>query len=199
MAQIERLFIEHSSNRSDPTEMHPPEQIYSSLWQKWHREGLVSLPLPRPAMSQEDAVVAAGIIQYLGTKGGILLLTRVRRDIDSGIATEKAWLKELRRFTTECWSAVNKGFTAFELCLTPAWTAMQRHYSVCCRPRDPELAREATKRELQVARAVFRWLSTIPGQIFIDEAENLIKADAAHRQAVYHCTWNLCLIPSRIA
>jgi hypothetical protein len=185
MPQVERLFIEHVSNRPDPSKMRPPERIYAALWQTWQREGLVSLPLARPAMTQEDAMVAAGIIQFLGTKGGILLLNRVWKD-SKKMQSERAWLKEFKRFTTEWLPQVNKGFTSFELCLAPAWTDQQHDHAVTCRPRDPSLARAATKRELQVARAVFRWLATIPGHTFVDEGEFLIKAQKAHESAVHH-------------
>lgn len=186
MPESPTLLIEHISNRPDLRKMHPEERIYASLWQTWNREGLVNLPLPRPAMTQADATVAAGVIQHLGTKAGILMLTSAWDSIEAGNKSERAWLKEFRHFTADCWPHVNKGFTAFELCLVPAWSQRQRWASVSCLPRDPYLASTATKRELQVARAVFRWLATYTGHTFVAEAEALITAHKAHRAAVFH-------------
>jgi hypothetical protein len=185
------MLITHTSNRPKIDELHRPERIYADQWVRWNDESLVKLPLARPRMDQADATVAASIIQYLGTKGGILLLTRVWTDIDCGLSREGAWLKEYRRFTTEWLPQVNKGFTPYELCLAPAWTERQRDLAGCCKPRHPDLAKAATRRELQVARSVFRWLATIPGQIFIEEAEHLVEADKAHQAALHHIKWNL--------
>lgn len=172
----------HEGNRPERLGTGQPESVVAELWKEYIEIGAVDLYdiLPR-RVTQRDAYVSASLIQYLGTKGGCLLLERIKKRAIRHRILGNAFLKEWKHSCTYRAFGVNHGYTSFELILTET-----RLFPIPMKHADPEYAKPATRRELQVSRAIMSWLASPIGQCFLQQMEGRIKAQEKDEHWKFH-------------
>lgn len=124
--------------------------------------------------TQRDAIVAASVIQWLGTNVGGQIMTGIRH---LAVQQENAFFR--CRFYLAAWCqgnhrvmATNHGFRLLELLMAPG-------DEIDAETGFPKDVPDLTVRDYEVADHVFYWLGSDDGQAFVDGCEAEIEAQAA--------------------
>lgn len=177
------LVLEFVGSRPDRFDTHSPEMVFLNLFREYNivnwpgvKAGDYCREIIKAAGLKEttdrDAYVIASMVQWLGTRAGLLFLGKVstRNLATTGLAL-------LPEVYAACWGEhiirrdnVDGGYTPAELILN---SKLDPDLG-CHVPGDPSKIDSVSDRDLEVIGAIIRWLGTSEGQLFLEEGERRI-------------------------